>query len=364
MEASFARSILVDAPMAVIAIDETGAIRSSNATADAFFGRPLTQIEPIAVTALISGIDVAALTSIEGLETFNARSRTGGEGVHMRAHRPEGNDAFVDIQAAKFSVREEDFLTLFIQDVTAVVAAENAVQDLRLQITYNWRLNSLGEMASMVAHELNQPLSAILNFLDAAKRVLGRPDVDQTKALKFIGSAEAQAERASDVIRRLRSLMSRDTGFHVQADLAEVVGEVLPILNIHARELDAEIAVNIPRDCTAICDRVQVQQVIINLVRNALDAPATGQRRRVMISGEGVEGGCRIRVEDNGPGVSAEVAAHLFDPMSSTKPGGMGLGLSICRTIIEAHSGSIEYLPAPSGGAAFAFTLSNRCADV
>jgi len=364
VEASFARSILVDAPMAVVAIDETGAIRSSNATADLFFGQPLTQVEPVVVSTVIPGIDVAALSSVGGLESFNAKSRAGGDSVHLRAHRPGREDAFVDIQAARFSVRGEEFLTLFIQDVTAVVAAENAIQDLRLQITYNWRLNSLGEMASMVAHELNQPLSAILNFLDAAKTVLCKPDVDQAKILKFIGSAEGQAERASDVIRRLRSLMSRDTGFHVRADLAEVVEEILPILNMHARERDAEIAVNVSRDYSAICDRVQVQQVIVNLVRNALDAPPTGQRRRVRISGGQMEGGFRMLVEDNGPGVSDAVSAHLFDPMSSTKPGGMGLGLSICRTIVEAHGGSIEYLPASLGGAAFAFTLTDRNADV
>lgn len=360
MEASFARSILVDAPMAVVAIDATGAVRSSNVTADLFFGLKPSPERPVDIGTLIPGIDVAALTSNEGRERFNAKSRAGGDGVHMRAHRPDGALAFVDVQAATFSAHGEDFLTLFIQDVTAVVAAENAVQDLRIQITYNWRLNSLGELASMVAHELNQPLSAILNFLDAARTVLGRPDADQAKVLKFIASAEGQAERASDVIRRLRTLMSRDTGFHVEANLSEMVSELMPILNINARELDAEIVVDIPEDCSARCDRVQVQQVIINLVRNALDAPATDQRRRVMISGTRRSGGCRVTVADNGPGVSEAVASRLFDPMTSTKPGGMGLGLSICKTIVEAHDGSIEYLPGSPGGAAFAFTLNDR----
>lgn len=363
MEASFARSILVDAPMAVVAIDDTGRVRSSNATADAFFGRNLAEGEPLEIAVLIPGIDVDTLTSAEGLDSFNAKSRAGGDGVHMHAQRTDG-EAFVDIQAARFSVRGEDFVTLFIQDVTAVVAAENAVQELRLQITNNWRLNSLGEMASMVAHELNQPLSAILNYLHAARTVLGRPESDQAKAIRFIGSAEGQAERASDVIRHLRSLMSRDTGFHVQVDLGEVVAEILPILNINARELDAEIAVRIGSDCTAKCDRVQVQQVLINLVRNALDAPPTDRRRLVVISAVRLDDGCRVLVEDNGPGVSDAAAAHLFDPMSSTKPAGMGLGLSICRTIVEAHSGSIEYLPSSLGGAGFAFTLNDRNADV
>ena len=284
--------------------------------------------------------------------------------MHRRARRAGDEEAFVDVQAARFSVRGEDFLTLFIQDVTAVVAAENAVQDLRLQIIYNWRLNSLGEMASMVAHELNQPLSATLNFLEAAKAILGRPEVDRAKVMQYLTSAETQAERASDVIRRMRSLMSRDTGFHAPADLAEVVGEILPILNIHAREVDADLAVRIERDCDARCDRVQIQQVIVNLVRNALDAPSTGQRRRVVISGGRTDDGCRIVVEDNGPGVLPELAGLLFDPMASSKPGGMGLGLSICRTIVEAHNGTIDHRPATIGGAAFAFTIIDRTAHV
>ena len=363
MEASFARSILVNAPMAVVAIDHSGAIRSSNATADAFFGRSVTQETPLQIGDLVPGIDVEALTSTSGLVSFNARSRSGGDGVQTLAHRVGVADAFVDIQAAEFSVRGEDFLTLFIQDITTVVTAETVVQDLRLQITYNWRLNSLGEMASMVAHELNQPLSAILNFLDAAKTILGRPDGDQAKVLRFIGSAEGQAERASDVIRRLRSLMSRDTGFHVQAAMFDIVDEILPILKISARETDAQISVKVPRDCNARCDRVQVQQVIVNLVRNALDAPATGQRRRIVISGRQTAGGCWLQVDDNGPGVSGAVVPHLFDPMSSKKPGGMGLGLSICRTIVEAHGGSIAYLPASLGGASISFTLNDRNTD-
>lgn len=364
MEASFARSILVNAPMAVVAIDETGAVRTSNSTADAYFRRALTCPEPLRISELIPDIDLAGLMSTDGLGAFNARSRNSGEGVHLRADRGDGIDAYVDIQAARFSAKGENFLTLFIQDVTSVVIAEAAVQDLRLQITYNWRLNSLGEIASMVAHELNQPLSAILNYLGAARSLVARPELDRTKILKFIGSAEGQAERASDVIRRLRSLMSRDTGFHTEEWVFEVVSEILPILNINARELDAVISVEIGREDKARCDRVQLQQLVINLVRNALDAPATDQRRRVKITGEPTNDMYLLLVEDNGPGVSDAVAAHLFDPLFSTKTGGMGLGLSICRTIVEAHGGSIECVSSSLGGAAFAFTLNSVDAHV
>ena len=362
LEASFARSILVDAPMAVVAIDETGTVRSSNATADAYFGRALTG--GVAVSTLLPDLDVLALKSDAGLEAFNALSRSAGERVHMTAHRSGGASGLVDVLAARFSADGEDFLTLFIQDVTAVVAAEAAVHDLRLQIIYNWRLNSLGEMASMVAHELNQPLSAILNFLDAAKTLVGRQEVDHAKVVKFIESAEGQAERAGDVIRRLRTLMARDTGFHSRTGVAEVIDEIMPILSLSAREYDASITVKVPSEDTVCCDRVQVQQVILNLVRNALDVPAQGERRRILVTGGRTPEGYRLTVEDNGPGVAESVAASLFDPLSSTKPGGMGLGLSICRTIVEAHNGTIGYSRSALGGAAFAFTLNDGRTDV
>lgn len=364
MEASFARSILVDAPMAVVAIDAAGTIRSANTTADAFFGRAMVGDPPLHIASLIPELDVAALQAPGGLADLNATSRSGGSGVHLTALRHDGRCAFVDVQAAQFSANGEDFLTLFIQDVTGVVAAETAAQDLRQQITYNWRLNSLGELASMVAHELNQPLSAILNFLDAATTLISRPEIDRAKITKYVESAAGQAERASDVIRRLRTLMSRDTGFHSQANMAEIVDEILPILRINAREVDAILTVRIPPDGCALCDRVQVQQVVLNLVRNALDAPSDGQRRRVLISGDQTDQHYRVTVEDNGPGVPEAVAGGLFDPLISTKAGGMGMGLSICRTIVEAHGGKIEHVTSSLGGAGFAFTLNNRSANV
>lgn len=318
----------------------------------------------VAVSTLLPDLDIAALKSASGLEAFNAHSRSATDRVHLKANRNAQAPGLVDVQAARFSDRGEDFLTLFIQDVTAVVAAEAAVQDLRQQIIHNWRLNSLGEMASMVAHELNQPLSAILNFLDAARTLVNRPDIDRDKVVKFIESAGGQAERAGDVIRRLRTLMARDTGFHTQVNVADVIDEIVPILHMSAREHDASIAVKIPADDVACCDRVQIQQVIVNLVRNALDAPTLSERRQIFVSGAQTPDGYRILVEDNGPGVPDTVAASLFDPLLSTKPGGMGLGLSICRTIVEAHNGTIEYSKSALGGAAFAFTLNDGRTNV
>jgi two-component system sensor kinase FixL len=364
MEASFAKSILVDAPMAVVAIDRLGTLRTANATAETFFGVRLTGDQPRRINDLIEGLRLSGDASEEDVTAFNISSRRGGDRVHLLARRFEGSTVPVEIQAARFSAVGEDFVTLFIQDVTAVMEAEQAVQELRLQITQNWRLNSLGEMASMLAHELNQPLSAIANNLHAASALLGRPEPEIVAAQRSIAAAEAQAQRAGDTIRRLRALMSRDSGYQTTETVAEVIGEIMPILNISAREMDAEIVVDIHPDHRTDCDRVQLQQLIFNLVRNAIETPTTADRRQVRISGHCLgRGAYRVLVEDNGPGLAPEIRDRLFDPLTSTKPDGMGLGLSICRTIVEAHRGTIASVGSALGGAAFAFTLNESQAQ-
>jgi two-component system, LuxR family, sensor kinase FixL len=359
MEASFAKSILVDAPMAVVAIDRRGLIRTANVTAETFFRGSLMCEPHLHIGDLIEDFRLTGDASDGDVAAFNVRSRSGGEGVHMQARRLNGSTVPVDIQAARFSAAGEEFVTLFIQDVTAIMAAEQAVQEMRLQITQIGRLNSLGEMASMLAHELNQPLSAVANHLHAAAMVLARATPDADAARQCISAAQDQAQRAGETIRRLRALMSRDTGYHRSEFVADVIGEIMPILNISAREMDADVTLDIDPGHRTDCDRVQVQQVIFNLVRNALEAPATRRRRKVRISGLCLgRGAYRIFVEDNGPGLASDVKERLFDPLASTKPDGMGLGLSICRTIVEAHGGAIASVESRLGGAAFAFSLN------
>ena len=364
MEASFARSILLDAPMAVVAVDRDGLIRSANMTAEIFFGGVLTAPATVPIVSLIDGMKLSGSADDEMVATFNVRSRSGGEGVHMQARRLDGTPVPVDIQAARFSAVGESFVTLFIQDVTAVMAAETAVQELRFQITQNWRLNSLGEMASMLAHELNQPLSAIANHLHGARSLLACENADLEAIGQSLDAADGQAQRAGDTIRRLRALMSRDTGYHKPEFVAEVIGEIMPILNISAREVDAELELCIDPKHQTDCDRVQLQQLVVNLVRNAIEAPASGVPRQVRVSGKCLgRGAYSIAVEDNGPGIAPEMRDHLFTPLASTKAEGMGLGLSICRTIVEAHGGKIESVKSELGGAGFVFSLSEPSAS-
>lgn len=356
VEASFARSILFDAPMAVLAVDADGFIRSSNATADSFFGGPVAT-GAIALDRLVEDVRLRGGATRDAIAAFNVRSRSGGEGVHVTATRLDGTKVPVDIQAARFDAVGEEFLTLFIQDIAPVIAMETVVQELRAAITYNWRLNSLGEMASMLAHELNQPLSAVANNLHSARSLLTRDCSDLALVSAKIEAAEVQAQRAGDTIRRLRVLMSRDTGYHQTESILELVEEVLPLLQMSVREVEATISIDIGPDDALNCDRIQLQQVMSNLVRNAAEAPGTEQPRRVLIRGRRSNAGYVLTVEDNGPGIHGQIADRLFEPMASTKPQGMGLGLSICRTIIDAHGGSMVCRPSALGGAAFVMTF-------
>jgi two-component system, LuxR family, sensor kinase FixL len=359
----FAQGILMDAPMAIISIDELGKVRCANATAERFFGRSL--VAPAAdIRDLIEDFDVAALTSPSAVEDINASSRSAGKDLHRRALQADGRQAFVDVQATRFSRHGQKLVTLFVQDMTASVAAEAALQDVKLQIIHNWRLNSLGEVASMLAHELNQPLGAAINYLAAADSAFSRCGGDVSEAADMTRAARGQVERASDIIQRIRSLLTHDKGFHTRVNVAEVINEIMPILHVHARETKAEIVARLdPADFTR-CDRVQLQQVVLNLARNAMDAPPNGAPRKVEISGRPTPAGYLMMVSDNGPGIPSEMAGKLFEPLVSSKPGGMGLGLSICRTIVEAHGGAIDLAPSTLGGAAFAFTLNANVHDL
>lgn len=351
---------MIDVPMAIVAVDATGTVRCFNPAATALFGAALSLRPAVRIEGLIDGLALPSPVDEDALARFNGR----GAGRAFLARQPPEAGVPVEVRVATFRVRGEPLMILFITDVSAREAAGATIEDLQQQVTRNWRLNSLGEIASMLAHELNQPLSAVVNFLDAARTLAGRELVDRSRVVHFITSAEQQAQRAGEVIRRLRALLARDSGFHAPEVVAEVVAEILPILSLSARETDAEVVVEVPDSLVVRCDRVQLQQVLINLVRNAVDAPSNGRRRRVLITGAAIDRGLRMTVQDNGPGLDPDLRRRLFAPVTSTKPAGMGLGLSICRTIVEAHGGRIEVVPGTLGGAAFAFTLIDGDARV
>jgi two-component system sensor kinase FixL len=226
------------------------------------------------------------------------------------------------------------------------------------------RMATIGEMAAGVAHELNQPLTAIANYAHACARLLSRPDADPGELREGLRQITVQTTRAAEILRRLRALARSQRAEHAPASINALVSELQELLQtdavVHGVELTLELAPDLPE---VRADPGQIQQVILNLVRNSLDAltaHASGGGQITIRTALTAEGEVQLSVADNGPGVSMEAMKRIFDPFFSTKENGTGLGLAITHTIARAHGGSVGYRPNVPNGASFYILLPTQ----
>jgi C4-dicarboxylate-specific signal transduction histidine kinase len=237
---------------------------------------------------------------------------------------------------------------------------------LQLEFFHAARLNAAGQLAAALAHELNQPLTAATNSVNAARRRLGKNGhpIDG-KVAEAMNDAADQTLRAGQIIRRLRDFVARGETEKRIENVPAMIEDASALALTGARALGVQVQFRFdPLAPRAVVDRIQIQQVLINLMRNALEALAGSDRRTLevrtrLLDGETVE----IVVADSGPGLTRSVADRLFEPFVSTKRNGMGLGLSICRSIVEAHGGQLRASSGPDGGAVFRFTVAAAPAD-
>jgi C4-dicarboxylate-specific signal transduction histidine kinase len=234
--------------------------------------------------------------------------------------------------------------------------AEAQMQELRSELLHVSRLAAMGQMASVLAHELNQPLAAAANYLSAAKRL---PIVDGSRATALVDKAGQQILRAGEIIQRLRDFVSKGKLTRRAEDLGPVLKEAVALALMGPKHRGIRVIERVePSACSALIDRIQIQQVLVNLIRNAAEAMDGSPRREITLATAPKEPGLiEASVADTGPGMPADVVGRLFEPFVTTKPDGMGVGLSICRTIIEAHGGHIRADANPEGGMVFRFTL-------
>ncbi len=246
------------------------------------------------------------------------------------------------------------------RDVTARREADFALQDLQSELAHVRRVSEISTLATSLAHELNQPLTAIANYAEGARMLLDGFTHDEavSKLSGMLEASAAQALRAGKIVRSLREFMSRGRTAYSSENLQQLITEANALALVGTREHGIEVEIDLdPKAEQVLADRIQIQQVLVNLIRNGIDAMIGSPRRRLRI-GSQREGDCvRVFVEDSGSGIDETVAARLFQPFSTSKQSGMGVGLSICRTIIEAHRGKIWFEPVPSGGTIFSFTL-------
>jgi len=242
--------------------------------------------------------------------------------------------------------------------------AEQEAQILRAEITHAGRVSMMGQLASGLAHEINQPLAAILRNAEAAELYMQHPSPDLDEIRAILADIRADDERAAQIIQRMRSLLKRRTLETRRLDVRSLVDEVAALVRVDAAARDVKLELDVPGDVPDVRgDRVHIQQVLLNLVFNGMDAlhGARLEHRRVGVTARAhATSGARILeigVDDAGPGIPTDRLAHIFDPFFTTKPNGMGMGLSISRTIVEAHGGRIWAENKSGGGAAFRFTL-------
>jgi len=251
--------------------------------------------------------------------------------------------------------------TGFIRDLTERQLRENRLQELQSELLHVSRLSDVGQMASALAHELNQPLAAIVNYVQASRRLLQAEErALPPKVAEAMDKAVAQAARAGEIIRHLRSFISKGDSEHRLEDLNKVVEEATALALVGAKESGIAIKWSLhPKSLFALVDKVQIQQVVFNLVRNSVEAMAEHPLPRQIVVSTGLADPqtAQITVADTGPGLEPKVQAQLFQPFITTKEKGMGLGLSICRSIVDAHGGRLWAAPNGDRGVVFEFTL-------
>ena len=250
-----------------------------------------------------------------------------------------------------------------ILDRSDVVEAELEARQQRERLAHVARLGTLGEMAAGIAHELNQPLTAIANYTQACQRLIGAGAMDAAELGDVLGRVTAQARRAGDVIHRLRAFVRRHTTERRARDVNELIYEILPLVELDARAHEVDLQLELDESVPSVqADGVQLQQVLLNLTRNAVEAMSSsgghGQGRRLVIrTGVRNEDEIEVAVQDSGEGVPAALRAQLFEPFFTTKAEGMGLGLSLSRSICESHGGTLRYDAAEHGGSIFRIWL-------
>ena len=273
-----------------------------------------------------------------------------------------GNGEYVDVFDRGFVIKDDEGHPIravgAMADITDRRHAEAELRKLQAELIHVSRLSAMGAMASTLAHEINQPLTAIANYLRGSQRLLAGQS-DAAQVVGALEAAEASALRAGHIVRRLRELVARGNVTVKTEDLARMIEEAAVLAFIDEQVLGVEHQIHVDPDARWVeADSVQIQQVLINLVRNAVEAMKDLPRREVTIATRAVGGGLvEVSVADTGTGLAEDVADALFSPFRTTKSEGMGIGLSISRTIIEAHGGKIWAENRPEGGAIFRFTL-------
>ena len=352
-------SVLDTVPDATIVIDLKGTIISFNAAAVRQFGYLEDEVVGQNVRMLMPEPYHHEHDGYMQRYLATGERRIIGVDRVVVGSRKDGSTFPMKLAVGEMRSGDNLYFTGFIRDLTEREQSEARLHAIQSELARLARLNELGEMASTLAHELNQPLSTIANYSQGALRLLRHtPDELAEKLREALGEIVTQSLRAGRIIRHLREFVMRGSTIETSEDIRKLVEEAGALALVGAREQGVRTVFQFaPGAKDVLTDRVQIQQVLTNLMRNAMEAMRGSERRELTVRTFPDGKFVGVEVSDTGPGIPDEIAERLFEPFTTTKPGGMGIGLSISRRIVETHGGKISVARNEHGGATFRFTL-------
>lgn len=356
------RSILDTVPDAIVMLDEKGLIESFSGAASLLFGYESAEV--VGKTAMMLVPSPYREQHDGDLMHFAptaAQSSVSNSRIVVGLRR-DGSTFPMELAIGKVVGGPGRLFTAFVRDITRRQGTEQRLEELQSELLHVSRLSAMGQMTAAIAHELNQPLTAITNYVKAAKRTLDAAGIKSsafTRVQKMIDAAAEQTLRAGAIIKKLRDFVENRDSEHKPENLNNVIAEALALAFVGAA--DENVKVKLRLDATlapVMIDRIQIQQVLLNLIRNSIEAMHLAEKRELILTtSSGDAGFVDVTVQDTGPGLSQDVSGRLFQHFVTTKESGMGIGLTICQSILEAHSGRIWLLKSTPAGTTFRFRL-------
>lgn len=358
------RAIVDTVPDSLVVIDETGGIVRFSPGAEAQFGWLAEEAVGQNVTMLMPSPYREQHQSYLERHTRSRNSDLMGRSRLLTGLRKDGSVFPIELSLGELNIDDRHHYVGFIRDLTDRHETEQRMQELQAELFHVSRLSALGQLASAIAHEINQPLAAIANYIAGAKKLAAR-GTDPAALQMALEHAAREAIRAGETIRKLRAFLSRGETDMQPEKLRALIDEAIAIAMAgnNSRKIRLQTRLS-PGADQVFVDKVQIQQVLLNLIRNGMEAMSESTKRQMIIeTSAGDKDMVVISVIDSGVGLSAEAEEQLFQPFVTSKTSGMGIGLSITRSIVEAHGGRIWSEPNPEGGAIFRFTVRAKSPD-
>lgn len=346
---------------AIVVIDEDGTIVAFNEAAESLFGYDAAEVKGENVEMLMPEPYRSQHSSYLRRYLDTGQAHVIGTGREAEGQKCGGDTFPIWLSVGEALYDDSRHFVGIVRDLTALREAERERHELETNLARVGRFSLMGEMAAGIAHEINQPLSAIANYSQAAKRMLATRHPEPADLEQACSGIAEQVERAAEVIENLRRFIKKQDVSMQQVDLNDVILSAMSLVVPDAKSAGVPVSTELAEDLPPVsANPIQLQQVLLNLTRNAVDAMQQSLRKKrgVLIrAGRMAPGRVFFAVTDHGSGVSERIAEAIFHPFVTTKKDGLGVGLAISQTIVRAHGGELAYEPNPDGGSIFTVSL-------